>query len=465
MQAGLDLDMAQYFASSLPLRSTLGDPSEYSLCVQSVSLLQSLQGSIPDLAKTTSVGGLFQNANRLLELINHQTERIHLLREPEGASASHGILDYMAQASEVWHMARAYAAMRTGPDSPPPWSPQSDYSLIMQRNLELDCRFPLQYRFATNNFGDFPPEALHQRRDYWGPWLFIQFIHAGIPTLLNHPFLLSLRLKNFRYMMPQTFMYQSFDLISKHTAWTICYLDLLEKQQFQVTDPTIAHCVVIVATIHLQHSFVEDETLRKKAQHGYDKCMRFLDHAGLTWPFVFSMVCFMSARSLVELISAQTQNLRKLRDSITTLGPQDDGSQRPWSINAQLLWDILVFEKAGRSNASADRSLFDDVITSEGEHQQDVAECAMVGSAGISGHKTALRQIAAYAPQDNDPYKPLFNTTTPSIAAEQPNVPDERGFEGLGNLNTMDQGDLLLQAEDFGRAVNDWINFDMTDIS
>ncbi|CAG8298736.1 unnamed protein product [Penicillium salamii] len=451
MQAGLDLNMAQYFASSLSIGSSLGDPVEYSLCVQSISLLQSLQGSILDLAKAASTGYLFQSANSLLELINHQAGKTSLLREPGlGGDSNHGILFYMAQSAKVWHMARAYAAIRVGPDSPPPWSPQSDYSLVTLRNLELDCRFPLKYRFATNHFGDLSPEALHQRRDYWGPWLFIQFLHAAIPTLLSHPFLLSLHLKHFRHMMPQTFLYQSFDLISKHTAWIVCYLDLLEKQQFQITDPTIAHCVVIVATIHLQHSFVEDETLREKARHGYDKCMRFLDRVGATWSFIFSM----------------TQNLRKLRDSVsTTPSIHADGiySNEAWSINAQLLWDILVFEKAGQNDGSADRSMFDDLVTSEVEHSQDVDECAMVGSAGISGHKTAWKGISAYAPQDNDPYKPLRNLTTPGGAVEEAH--NGRGFEGLGDLNTIDQGNFLLRAEDFGRAVNDWMKFDMAYIS
>ncbi|KAI8412148.1 hypothetical protein FOFC_08774 [Fusarium oxysporum] len=292
MQAGLDLDMANYFASGLPLGSSLGDPFEYSLCIQAISLLQSLQGSIPDVAKPANIQGTLQSANHLLEFINYRAERFSLPREPSMQTEpndNQGILTYMSQAAKVWHLARAYAAMRIGPDSPPPWNPQSDYALVNLRNLELDCRFPLVYRFATNNFGEVPPEELQQRRDYWGPWIFIQFIHAAIPTLLNHPFLLSLRLKNFRHMIPQTFMYQSFDLISKHTAWTICYLDLLEQQQFEITDPTIAHAVVIVATIHLQHSFVEDSVLRTKAQRGYDKCMRFLDHMGSNWPVVFTM--------------------------------------------------------------------------------------------------------------------------------------------------------------------------------
>ncbi|KAM5356476.1 hypothetical protein ACJ41O_003122 [Fusarium nematophilum] len=454
MQAGLDLGMAHYFANSLPLGSSLGDPSEFSLCIQGISLLQSIQESIPNAAKADSPGSLFKNANHLIELFNRGPSRLPLLREPgPEADSDSGILSYVTQAAEVWHMARAYAALHVGPDEPPPWSPQSDYSLIMLRNLELDSRFPLKYRFATNNFSGLTPGALHQRRDYWGPWLFIQFVHAAIPTLVNHPFLLSMRLRNFRRMMPQTFIHQSFDHISRHTTWTICFLDLVEKKQFQVSDPLIAHCVAIVATVHLQHSFVRDDALRKKAQDGYDKCMRFLDRMGLIWPFVYSM----------------TQNLRKLQDSITTassVGTRGNPhSQVSWSIDAQLLWDILIYEKAGcRRDAAADRSMFSDAITPQDEHreQDDVAEFAMVGSAGISGHKTVPREISAYAPEDSNAYHRLDELTTPTGAVVDEFSSGAGGGQFEGDLNMVDQDSFFLQAEDFGRAINDWINFDMT---
>ncbi|KAM0421177.1 hypothetical protein ACHAPT_011069 [Fusarium lateritium] len=160
-----------------------------------------------------------------------------------------------------------------------------------------------------------------------------------------------------------------------------------------------------------------------------------------------------------------TQNIRKLQDSITTQGSPLGETSQPWSINAQLLWDILVYDKAGRENASADRSMFEAVITSEVDQQHDVAEYALVGSAGMSGHKTALSEISAYAPQDSDPYEPLATLATPRVRERGPGVLNERGFEAFGDLNSMDQGDFFLQAEDFGRAVNDWINFDMTDVT
>ncbi|CAH0015666.1 unnamed protein product, partial [Clonostachys rhizophaga] len=457
-QAGFDLETAHYFACGIPVGSSLGDPVEYALCIQSISLLQSLQGSIPDIVETGNSQFLFQNRSRLLEVINHRANKLRLLREPSmerDLNSRYGILTYMARAAEAWHLTRAYAAMRVGPDSLPPWHPESDYALINLKNFELDSQFPLKYRFATNDFGGTSPEVLKECRDFWGPWIFVQFIHAAIPTLLNHPFLLSLRLKNFRHKIPQTFMYQSFDLISKHTAWIICYLDLVEKQQFHITDPTIAHAVLIVATIHLQHSFVEDSVLRTKAQRGYDKCLRFLDQYGTNWPLVFNM----------------TQNLRKLQGSVSTVqmsNNESGGTNPSWSIDAQLLWDILVLEKAGRDQTSEDRTMYEDVVTMHVEHQeQDVGEdLSIVGSAGISGHKGALRDISAYAPQDKDPYETLRRCSVSDRSAD-----GTQEFTVLGDYihdtpdnTTMDESSFLLQAEDFGRAVKDWINFDMTDV-
>ncbi|KAM0541263.1 hypothetical protein ACHAPJ_013308 [Fusarium lateritium] len=378
----------------------------------------------------------------------------------------------MDQAAKVWYQARAYASTRVGPDSPPPWSTHSDYALVSVQNLELDCLFPLRYRFATNNFGEVSPDELMQRRDYWGAWILIQFMHAAIPTLINHPFLLSLRLKGFRHMIPQTFMYQSFDLISKHTAWIICYLDLIEKQQFQITDPTIAHAVVIVATIHLQHSFVADEVLRTKAQHCYDKCMRFLDNMGSFLPVVFTMVSLQHSIALLDADLHETQKLRRLQGSITTVPPRGDrasDTQPSWSIDAQLLWDLLVYERSVLDEGSADTSMYDDIITpNPGSAEESVeGNFSIVGSAGISGHKGALKQFSAYAPQDRNPYEILG---TPATIVEgsgrwQDDVTFGRGiYDGLPDFGLMDQDNFLLQAEDFGRAMNDWMNLDMTDV-
>lgn len=209
--------------------------------------------------------------------------------QPNG-QFSKGIMKFTIPLAQAWQMARTYAASRVAHDVLPPWDPQSDYSRVMQRHLEIDCSVPLKYRFAANRLRDEDPISWQQRRDYFGPWLFTQIIYAAIPCLLNHPFLLSLRLRNFRYTIPQAFIQQSFEAISRNATWIIYYLDLLDRLSFQLSDPVFAHCVVIIATIHLQHSFVQDHSLRHKAERGFEKCMNFLCRMASVWPSVSVMV-------------------------------------------------------------------------------------------------------------------------------------------------------------------------------
>lgn len=262
-------------------------------CIRSISILQQLQGCVVPDNDHHRVGGTAWPA---LAAFSGRGSFWKPASNPSGSNAPDslldvGILKHTSQLSEVWHMVRMYAAHRVGPDTPPPWDPDSDYSAVTQRHLEVDCRVPLKYRFAANRFADQTPESLQKHRHYWGPWLFLQFIYAAIPCLLNHPFLLSMRLRNFRHTMPQSFIHQSFELISRHAGWITYFIDLLDRKAFQPSDPSLAHCVVIVATIHLQHSFVEERSLREKALAGFDKCMGFLRRMGSIWPRVSVMVC------------------------------------------------------------------------------------------------------------------------------------------------------------------------------
>lgn len=200
------------------------------------------------------------------------------------------IINVTAMLAKVWRSARIYAANRTHDASQPPWAACSDYSFVMQQHFEVDCQVPLQHRFQANRIEQQNPESLQQRRDYWGPWLFTQFVYAAIPCLINHPFLLSLRLRQFRYSLPQSFIQQSFEQITRHASWICHFLDILEEKQFAVSDPTLAHCVAIVATIHLQHIFVTDHSLSATARSGFEKCMAFLRRMSPSWRFVDNLV-------------------------------------------------------------------------------------------------------------------------------------------------------------------------------
>lgn len=294
--------MASQLAQSVQPNNMLGDAQEFNDCVQSIIMLQNVQGCVPP---TTGPGSALAGQPSLSTMPTPSMPPLGVeLSSSIGpfppSQMESGIMKYAVELSEAWRLARAYAACRSTSGAIPPWDQHSDYSTVMHLHLEFDCHVPLKYRFAANKFAEQDQESLEQRRDYWGPWLYIQIVYAVIPCLLNHPFLLSMRLKNFRYTVPQSFIHHSFEYVNRHAGWIVYFVNLLEKKSFILSDPSLAHCIVVVATIHLQHSFVKDRALRDKAQQGFDKCMSFLRRMGGTWPCVSTMVRAIFAESRAD---------------------------------------------------------------------------------------------------------------------------------------------------------------------
>ncbi|WYZ42409.1 hypothetical protein EsH8_VI_000108 [Colletotrichum jinshuiense] len=446
-QSGLNLTIAGHLAQSIPPSNTPVNAQERSYCLRSIIVLQHLQGCIVPAPKL--MGSPAGSSTSISSF---------------GTLASYGMPDYQTDdrldksistvASDfcvVWRMARAYAACHVGPDAPPPWDSRSDYSMVLQSHHDIDCRAPQRFRFATNRIDKHSPETLQAQRQYWMPFLFIQFVHETIPCLLNHPFLLSMRLRHFRHTIPVHFIQQSFESMNRTAGWIIFFLDVIEKKSLTVADPVLAHCVVVVATIHLQHSFVHDPVLRGKAKSGFEKCMNFLKKTGDILPSVANMA----------------NNLEKLRDSVVMKSPpdrRDNPSQnRSFSIDNQLLWDLLVYERAGRPDAEWDQSMFGSTLRSDTRGlstETSAAEFDLVGSAGISGHKAVPNDAAVYAPDDD--IAPVAIPENAPISGQSigdmgPSFEDIF-FEGVGPFR--DQPNRFIEANDYGRAIDDWLNLE-----
>lgn len=201
-----------------------------------------------------------------------------------------GIVAYFIQLSEVWFKATKYALRRGKPSNLPAWSPQSEYATIISQQMEFETRVPYIHRYKPAEFSKKSLDELHQNRDYWGPWLSVQFLYHTILCLLNHPLLLALRLRNFPNMIPEIFLQHSSDLISSHTSWIIHHIDMLEAKSFKVTDPFLGHCAAIVATIYLQESFVGDAIVRRDKKFCFDKCMNFIKGFAEQWPHCARLV-------------------------------------------------------------------------------------------------------------------------------------------------------------------------------
>ncbi|KAI9375493.1 hypothetical protein BJX61DRAFT_129432 [Aspergillus egyptiacus] len=443
VRAGLHLNMATYLAQSAnTVGETLGalhaEPDEKRRCLWSIYLLQSLQGDGVQAARLIAgVRTPFDTGSGFSPTYDMTT-----MPECPPLSAPRDELDlvsYVIQVGEVWSMAMAYAASRVEPDAPAPWSPRSDYSIVTYRHMEFDSRVPLKYRYDANRFHEHRLHELNQRRDFWGPWLFTQFLYLAIPCILNHPFLLSRRLRSFRHTMPQSFIRQSFETITNNAAWILHLIDLIEHKGFEVCDPTLAHCVLIVATIHLQHSFVDDPSFREKARRGFTKCVRFLHPLAQRWPHVQNMI----------------DRLTRLRENVSAGDPQASHSRQAWATNAQLLCEILVYDRASRShlpNRLLGATLSDSSARQTARMTPD-PNFPLVGSAGITGHKTVAKEIYTHPPETV--------TTPPAVQAEGPAaaVPsidlDPFGMIGDPTLDRITDH-MFLEPESYGRAIEDW---------
>ncbi|KAF4995952.1 hypothetical protein FGRMN_4807 [Fusarium graminum] len=424
-QAGLHLSTAIQFMRGIPRGNVLGDPAEFSDCFRSIFVLYHLQGSVspsvwPENGKDNLTKSWYSSG---------------WLTSPENdmpCAIDAGILKYTTPLAQVWREARIYASCRVLSDMLPPWNPQSDYSQIAYRHLEVDCSVPMKYRFSASRIEEQTSESLQQNRDHWGPYLFTQFIYASIPVILNHPFLLSMRLRHFRSTMPHSFINSSFDAITRHIGWIMYHLELMNRMAFQISDPTLAHVIVIVATIHLQHSFVDSPDLREKAQSGFGKCLEFLQRMGTTWP----------------IVAVMHDNLQKLQQSIQMVPvPLEDSAmpgaaQQKFTIDTRLLWDILCYEQAGRPNAYGDQSMFSGLLCTTqdiGSHETESgASYDLVGSAGITGHKTVPKDTPIYAPGEE---------------TLQQNI-------SYGSGSIVGQPNIFPQAHDFGRAIDEWLSLD-----
>lgn len=166
-----------------------------------------------------------------------------------------------------------------------------------------------------------------------------------------------------------------------------------------------------------------------------------------------------------------------MRESVGLLySPKADGTALPddrdsFSIDAQLLWDILVYERAGRPDAGADQSIFGKTLKVGAKIREDdvrgAAEFDLVGSAGISGHKAVSKETPAYAPNEDAP--PTPGVLVGGSSNSMDNVSDgagamlvsveDRFFEGIGGLDGEEH--LFLQANDFGKAIDTWLSHDV----
>lgn len=228
-------------------------------------------------------------------------------REPVSAvqldkSERAGIWTYLVQQSLLWREVRGYVAQCADGHPKPPWSPKSRYAVIGARLMDLETKFPTEHRYDSVRFLDQSAEGLQQNRDYWSPWLRIQFVYHAIHSLLNHPFLYSSRPHHPTQMsVPNTFWKTSSEQALLHSTWIVRLIDMVWEKDYRVSDPFLGYCAAVAATIHVYYCRAADIRVRTSARSKLGKCMRFVDELGTVWPICQATVTAQLLASPVHL--------------------------------------------------------------------------------------------------------------------------------------------------------------------
>lgn len=152
----------------------------------------------------------------------------------------------------------------------PPWQQQSDYAAIEAELLELESNFYPEYRFERTKMTQHSKEAIEQNWSFWCCWMINQFMYHTIHMLLNHPFIISLRIAAVG-RCPRTFSQATSDQVVLHSNWIIRIMEQLEEKEVTVSDPFIAYCISVANTVFIHYRNAEIPSLRQNAEKGLFK--------------------------------------------------------------------------------------------------------------------------------------------------------------------------------------------------
>ncbi|RHZ53916.1 iron-sulfur cluster-binding protein, rieske family domain protein [Aspergillus thermomutatus] len=271
-----------------------------------------------------------------------------------------GIWVYMVQLSTLWSEVQHYVSHCASGDAMPPWSVDSGYCIIGAHLMDIETKFPTSHRYDSVRFQERSPEELNRDREYWSPWLYLQFTYHAVHSVLNHPFLYSWRpQQSAQLAVPNTFWKTSSELALIHTTWTVRLIDMIAEKEYQLSDPFLGHAVAIAATILMYYCRAADPTVRESAQRKLETCTSFLSGLATKWP-------------RVQAIHQKIQGLIQSAFAVSPHSGDHRSPRRTLSIDTALMWDILCYNSTKTPFASPGDGLFDaSLLRSPGQKHPD----------------------------------------------------------------------------------------------
>lgn len=191
----------------------------------------------------------------------------------------------------VWSRVRSYVFDCAQSRLKEPWRHDSTYAMVLSDLTEIENKLSLCHRYDSVKFYERRADELRMNREYWAPWLKLQFTYHSILTVMNHPFLYIVASQyNHNLTIPNTFWRRSSELVLLHATWVVRMIDMVTEKKMRLIDPFFGHAAAIAATVHLYYCCAADPRLKFKSKTDFAKCRRFLKSFVSFSPVCDSMV-------------------------------------------------------------------------------------------------------------------------------------------------------------------------------
>ncbi|XEV01255.1 hypothetical protein FSHL1_006542 [Fusarium sambucinum] len=216
------------------------------------------------------------------------------------SSIDHGITAYFIRMISNWgHISRWLNHIRLAkPESP--WSPESKYARLIARVYECDSQLPTAHLLRNVAFSKRSSAEILQHREYWIPWVLMQVQCHAYLSILNHPFIHLVAVRNCsKGLQSGMFLQHTLDAARFHSGWVFHFLRLCDDHQLELHDPFIGQLVGAVATIPWLLQFVEDEKVSQKAARDVAWCITYLSRVSQTWPHLYQKLEIIQSLQLI----------------------------------------------------------------------------------------------------------------------------------------------------------------------
>lgn len=203
----------------------------------------------------------------------------------EGTEPLADIWSQSLKLCSLWTDIRLYVAKCVEGQAKYPWQPDSDYTKLYSRLLEVEMGWPICLSYNAVKFPSISRQDAYSDRLKLLPWLRVQITYHAIHCVLNHPCLYTSMAETPKNKLGgNTFWRSSYEKALRHCTWISRLIRTANEKGLHLSDPFFAQAAAIASTLHLYWTRTSDTRLKASSVENLELCHNLVKEMATRWP-------------------------------------------------------------------------------------------------------------------------------------------------------------------------------------